>query len=220
MDILFSPIVITFVLPLLIIIFSAILHEIAHGYVADRLGDPTARLMGRLTLNPLPHIDLYMTIILPLILALSPSNFIIGGAKPVPVDTFNLRDGRKDMALVSLAGPLTNIIIAIFAAIMIKLFFHNSLIIRDTTSVDFIHLFLVLVLNININLAIFNLLPIPPLDGSKVFSLLLPEKQAHAYLSIGSMGVFLLFALLVLGGTIIFPFMYTLNDTVLRILGF
>ncbi|MBI2033277.1 MAG: site-2 protease family protein, partial [Candidatus Levybacteria bacterium] len=87
---------------LLILIYSAILHEIAHGYVADRLGDPTARLSGRLTLNPIPHIDPFMTILLPLLLIMSGSPIIFGGAKPVPVDPFNLKEGRKDIAIVAL----------------------------------------------------------------------------------------------------------------------
>lgn len=220
MDILFSDLIIKIILPITVIVFSAILHEIAHGYVADRLGDPTARLMGRLTLNPVPHIDLYMTIILPLLLAISNTGIIIGGAKPVPVDTFNLRDGRKDMALVSLAGPVTNILIAILAAIFIKIFFQNSLIVQEANLLGFIHLFLIIVLGININLAIFNLLPIPPLDGSKVFSLLLPEKQANIYLSIGNFGILLLFGVLLLGGSILFPFMDAVSDTFLRLLGF
>ena len=102
MDSLLNPV---FLIVLVVLVFSAILHEIAHGYVAERLGDPTARLLGRLTLNPLPHIDLFLTIILPLLLILSHTGIIFGGAKPVPVDPYNLKDGRKDMALVSLAGP-------------------------------------------------------------------------------------------------------------------
>src|SRR6266480_5265448 len=102
---------------LIILIFSAILHEIAHGYVADRLGDPTARLAGRLTLNPVKHIDLFWTILLPLFFFLSQSPILFGGAKPVPVDPFNLKEGRKDIALVSLAGPLTNILLALLASI-------------------------------------------------------------------------------------------------------
>src|SRR3989338_6250732 len=104
---------------IVILIFSAILHEIAHGFVAERLGDPTARLAGRLTLNPRKHIDPLMSIALPLILLLSGSPIIIGAAKPVPVDTFNLRDGRKDLALVSLAGPLTNVVLAILASLVL-----------------------------------------------------------------------------------------------------
>ncbi len=173
-----------------ILIFSAILHEIAHGFVAERLGDPTARLAGRLTLDPRKHIDPMMSIFLPLILLISGSPIIIGAAKPVPVDPFNLRDGRKDMALVSLAGPLTNILIAIAASFIIKLNILPST----------LYFLLSSIVQLNLLLAIFNLLPIPPLDGSKVFSLVLPEKLADAFLSLGSIGFLLVFFLL------LFPF--------------
>lgn len=176
-------------LSLLILIYSAILHEIAHGYVAERLGDPTARLMGRLTLNPIPHIDPVMSILLPLILLLSGSPVIFGAAKPVPVDPFNLRDGRKDMALVALAGPGTNLLIALVAALLIK--------ILGTVAIPFFVIYILgLVVHLNLLLAIFNLIPIPPLDGSKIFALILPEKEAAYYLSIGSIGMFILFFLL------------------------
>lgn len=191
------------ILGLVILIFSAILHEVAHGYVADRLGDPTARLMGRLTLNPIKHIDLYLSILLPLLLIISGSPIIFGGAKPVPVDPFNLKEGRKDVALVSLAGPLTNIVLAIAAAGILKLLsvfagMNGSLLFF--TGFSFLRLFLELVVNYNLLLAIFNLIPIPPLDGSKVFSLLLPDELARAYLSLSSIGMFILFFLL------LFPF--------------
>src|SRR5260221_2976047 len=175
-----------------ILVFSAILHEIAHGYVADRLGDPTARLSGRLTLNPLKHIDPFLSVPLPAILIISGSPIIFGGAKPVPVDPYNLRDGRKDMALVSLAGPATNVILAIVAAILI----HILRFIPLGTPGLFISLFLQLVATYNIILAIFNLIPIPPLDGSKVFSLLLPARAATMYLSIGTICISILFFLL------------------------
>lgn len=184
-------------LSLFILVYSAILHEIAHGYVAERLGDPTARLMGRLTLNPVPHIDPIMTLILPLMLLISGSPVIFGGAKPVPVDTFNLRDGRKDMALVSLAGPATNLLLAIIASIGIRILL---LLGGSSISSDFflglLFYFLTTMLQINLLLAIFNSLPIPPLDGSKIFALILPEKDAQAYLSLGQFGIIILLALL------------------------
>ncbi len=176
------------ILGLVVLVFSAILHEVAHGYVADRLGDPTARLMGRLTLNPLKHIDPYLSVILPALLILSGSPIIFGGAKPIPVDPFNLKDGRKDMALVSLAGPGTNIALAIIAAVILRAF--------PFLTAGFIGLLLVTVVNYNILLAIFNLIPIPPLDGSKIFSLVLPEKEARMYMSLESVGMFILFFLL------------------------
>lgn len=173
------------IITLVILIFSAIFHEVAHGFVAERFGDPTARLAGRLTLNPKKHIDPFMSIILPLLLILSGSPVIFGAAKPVPIDPFNLKEGRKDIALVALAGPLTNVLIAILASFLLKI-----------TNID---IFFIIV-RLNLLLAIFNLLPIPPLDGSKVFALVLPQKEANLYLSLGSIGMFIVFFLL------LFPF--------------
>ncbi len=183
------------IVPLAILIFSAILHEIAHGLVAERLGDPTARLAGRLTLNPKNHIDPLMSIALPLILMLSGSPVVIGAAKPVPVDPFNLRDGRKDLAIVSLSGPLTNILIAIAASLVLKIVLDSPYIILNT-----LYLILANIVRLNLLLAIFNLIPIPPLDGSKIFALLLPEKLANTFLSLGSIGIFIIFFLLLSGG--------------------
>lgn len=190
MDLILSIII---VLPILI--YSAILHEIAHGIVAEHLGDPTARLMGRITLDPRSHIDPVMSILLPLLLLLSPSHVIIGGAKPVPVDPFNLRDGRKDMAIVSLAGPATNLLIAISFGIACRVIF-PGLNLDMIISSGLLGSILGTVVYINILLGIFNLIPIPPLDGSKIFALLLPDKEAASYLSIGSIGIFIIFFLL------------------------
>ncbi len=185
------------ILALIILVYSAILHEIAHGFVAERLGDPTARLLGRLTLNPKNHIDPVMTILFPIITFFgSGGTLIFGGAKPVPVDPFNLRDGRKDMAIVSLAGPGTNVLIAVIGAVLIKLLIFTTPLWGVNPIVDFIGVFLALVVRINILLAIFNFLPIPPLDGSKIFALLLPEKEAAAYLSIGTFGILIILILL------------------------
>lgn len=193
MELIGNPIIAA-VIVIPILVYSAILHEIAHGYVADRLGDPTARLMGRLTLDPRPHLDPFLSILLPLLLYLT-SPIIFGGAKPVPVDPFNLKDGRKDIALVSLAGPLTNIILAIIATIIIKLFFPEmSLGLLSASS--FIGFVLSVVVQINVLLAIFNLLPIPPLDGSKIFALILPDNIADTYLSFSSFGTLILLFLL------------------------
>src|SRR5581483_11974322 len=112
------------IISILILVFSSILHEIMHGYIAYRLGDPTAKILGRLTLNPIKHIDPIMTILMPLLTYFgSGGTFIFGGAKPVPVDPFNLRDGLKDFALVSLAGPLTNVVLAILASLIAHPFF-------------------------------------------------------------------------------------------------
>lgn len=180
---------------LIILIFSAILHEIAHGFVAERFGDPTARLAGRLTLNPKNHIDPFMSILLPLALMLSSSPVIFGAAKPVPIDPFNLKEGRKDIALVALSGPLTNIIIAVLGSLLIKLLPIFSDLFSPFLSSIFYPLFSSVV-TLNLLLAIFNLLPIPPLDGSKVFALLLPKELANAYLSLSSIGFILILFLL------------------------
>lgn len=202
---------------LVILIFSAILHEVAHGYTADRLGDPTARLAGRLTLNPLPHIDPMMSVLLPLLLIFSGSPIIFGAAKPVPIDPFNLKEGKKDVALVALAGPLTNIAIAIAASLIIKLLTSNF-----SPLTSSIYLLLSTVIFYNLLLAVLNLLPIPPLDGSKVFSFILPEKQAAAYLSLGSVGMLILLFLLFfpIAGFSLGRFIFDFVQFVSSILGF
>lgn len=187
------------ILGIIVLVFSAILHEVAHGYVADRLGDPTARLMGRLTLNPIKHIDPFFSVILPLLLIVSGSPVIFGGAKPVPVDPFNLKEGRKDLALVSLAGPLTNVLLAVIAAILLRalpFLTGSNQAVLFSGGFAFLRLLLNTIVNYNLLLAIFNLLPIPPLDGSKVFSLVLPDREAAAYLSLGQFGVIILLLLL------------------------
>jgi Zn-dependent protease len=220
MDLLTNPLFLG-LLSIVILVFSAILHEVAHGYVADRFGDPTARLMGRLTLNPRVHIDPFMSVILPLMLIISGSPVIFGGAKPVPVDPFNLRDGRKDIALVSLAGPLTNIAIAILASVIAWIIFPNMplSLIMDSSLFGFI---VGTIIRLNVLLAIFNLIPIPPLDGSKVFALLLPEKTADTYLSFGSIGTFVILFLLIfpIGGFALGDIIFQLYSTVLSLLGF
>jgi Zn-dependent protease len=211
-----------FIISLVVLIYSAILHEIAHGYVADRLGDPTARLLGRLTLNPVPHIDPFLSLAVPLLLILTGSPIIFGGAKPVPVDMFNLRDGRKDMALVALAGPLTNVGLAVIAAVLLKVFYPGASLFTIASSGDFFAMILGTILRLNILLAIFNLLPIPPLDGSKVFSLILPEREANSYLALGSFGMIIIFFLLMvpIGPFSLQDFMATIYTTFLHFLGF
>ena len=201
---------------LVILIFSAILHEVAHGFVAEKLGDPTARLAGRLTLNPRKHIDPYMSIFLPLLLIISGSPVIFGAAKPVPVDPFNLKEGRKDIALVSLSGPLTNIFIAIVASLLIKtITFPSGGFLESGAIIPLIYWLLTKTVQLNLLLAIFNLIPIPPLDGSKVFALILPEKEASAYLSISGIGIFIIFFLLFfpIGG-------FSLGELIFNLLSF
>ena len=199
---------------LVILVFSAVFHEVAHGWVADRLGDPTARLLGRLTLNPIPHIDPMMSILLPLILIISNSPIIFGAAKPVPVDQFNLRNGRRDMALVSLAGPITNFLIAAIAALLLKF-------VAGSLGNILIFEILFRIVTLNLLLGIFNLIPVPPLDGSKVFSLFLPEDTARSYLSIGAYGMFIIFFLLLfpIGGFSLGTVISSILDFSLKLLG-
>jgi Zn-dependent protease len=205
---------------LVILVYSAILHEIAHGFVAEKLGDPTARLMGRLTLNPKSHIDPFMSILLPLLLIISGSPIVFGAAKPVPVDPFNFRDGRKDLAIVALAGPATNVLIAVIAAVFLKILMIFA---ASSTSALLIPVatFLALVVRMNLLLAIFNFIPIPPLDGSKVFALLLPEKEAAMYMSVGTFGILIIFFLLMfpIGGFSLQSVMFNLLTFSQHLLG-
>lgn len=217
MDILFEAFVAGVVL--VILIFSAILHEVAHGLVAERLGDPTARLAGRISLNPKSHIDPYMTIFLPLMTYFL-GGVILGGAKPVPVDPFNLRDGRKDLALVSLAGPGTNFMIVLFFALICHLFF-PGLSLSTITNSSLLGFFVGTVVYINLMLGLFNLLPIPPLDGSKIFALLLPEGTAQAFMSLQSIGFLILIFLLFfpIGGFSLMDFISNLLSFSTKLLG-
>lgn len=209
-------------LSIIILIYSSVLHEIAHGFVAYRLGDPTAKIQGRLTLNPIKHLDLYMSIILPLILYISTGGrFIFGGAKPVPVDPFNLRDGIKDLALVSLVGPLTNVSLAIISSVLIHIIY-PEMSFNAVMNDNLFGFILAKTVEWNLILAIFNLMPIPPLDGSKVFALLLPKQMAAAYLSLGNLGMIVLLVLLFfpIGGFSLMGLVYVLINAALSLLGF
>lgn len=196
-----------------VLIFSVILHEVAHGWVAERLGDPTARMLGRITLNPIPHIDPVGTILLPALFLLpallsgSSLGFFIAWAKPVPVNPMYLKDGKKDMALVALSGPLTNIVIAIIFAIAFHLILPSPII----KSVIFMNLYL----------AFLNLIPIPPLDGSKVISIFLSDEAALRFQSIGSIGILILVFLLFfpIGGFSIGRLLFSIVNYSMSVLG-
>ncbi|MCX6797201.1 MAG: site-2 protease family protein [Candidatus Doudnabacteria bacterium] len=173
----------------IILIFSAIVHEVSHGLMAEKLGDFTARDEGRITLNPIPHIDPFGSILLPLVLLMAGSPIIFGAAKPVPVNFSNLKNPKSGMALVSLAGPLSNFILAALCVIPIKLGLVNS--------VSAPILFQAVLLNIV--LGTFNLMPIPPLDGSKILASFAPDKWLHHILSWERWGFVLVIAFLYLG---------------------
>jgi Zn-dependent protease len=144
-----------------VVIFSAVIHEVMHGVAADRLGDPTARYAGRLTLNPIPHLDLWGSIIIPITLALAHSPIFFGWAKPVPYNPYNLRPGRFSEAIVAFAGPATNAVIALGVASILRL----GVVSQPAAELLFI------VVVVNVMLFFFNLIPVPPLDGSKGWNL-------------------------------------------------
>ena len=166
----YASMAVNFIFSIVILIFSVILHEVAHGFAAEMLGDPTARLQGRLTLNPLAHIDPFGSIILPAISYLF-GGFIIGWAKPVPYNPYNLRNQRWGEAIVAGAGPATNIGIALIFGLFLR--FSGI-----PVSVTILTIISTIVL-INLVLAIFNLVPIPPLDGSKILFSIAPNKLAN-----------------------------------------
>lgn len=185
---------ITLIIGIAVVIFSIILHEVAHGYMAELLGDHTAKYAGRLTLNPIPHIDPMGSVLLPGLMALT-GGPMIGWAKPVPFNPYNLTNQRWGEALVAFAGPATNILIAVGFGLAIR-FFGNSL---NPVLLNV----LVMATFSNLSLATLNLIPIPPLDGSKVLKSLLPaplamsyanlERMTYAFGSVGLIVVLLIF---------------------------
>lgn len=192
-----------FIFALVVLLFSAILHEISHGFSAKLQGDNTAEIAGRLTLNPLPHLDLFGSIILPLILALpalfGAPVFIIGWAKPVPFNPNNLRNKRWGTAWVALAGPLTNFFIAIFFGVALRASYLFS-----GLPLTF-NIFLMVIIWINLLLAVFNLIPIPPLDGSKLLFSLFPLSWAKTEIWFERYGFVLLLFFVFFGFNLILP---------------
>ena len=189
------------------LIFAVTVHEAAHGWVADRLGDPTARKLGRITLNPIPHIDLVGTILVP-VLMLTFTGFLIGWAKPVPVSVLQLHSPKRDMAIVAAAGPAVNLLMALIW-LVILLLAHAQIHAMPAVALP---LLLMAVAGVFINLVLMaiNLLPVPPLDGGRIVTGLLPMAAARLYARIEPFGMVILILLLISGvvGMILAPIVF------------
>lgn len=181
---------------IVVIIFSAIIHEYSHGWVADVLGDPTARYAGRLTLNPLSHIDPIGSVLLPLLLL--PTGLLFAYAKPVPYNPYNLKNQRLGPLWVALAGPGSNLLLAIVFGLIVQ-----------ATAFTAMTPFLSIIVYANVMLAVFNLVPIPPLDGSKLLYLFLPNNP-QLHMTLERYGILLLFAFIFFGSSVIFPIVIAL----------
>ena len=199
--------IILFVIKLVSLGFSIILHEVAHGYAAYRLGDPTAANSNRLTLNPIAHIDLFGSIILPVILIVTGSPVLLGWAKPVPINPYHFRNLKKGIMITGAAGPLVNFILALAAGLLFQLANPYS---------EVLGWFLAYFCATNVALGVFNLIPLPPLDGSRVLYGLLPRGLDDQYLSIERYGIFILFGLLWLG--VLDRIIYPISMFILRLL--
>jgi Zn-dependent protease len=185
------------------VLFAITLHEAAHGWVANKLGDPTARQLGRITMNPIKHIDPVGTIAIPLVLVML-SGFIIGWAKPVPVDPRHFKQPLLDMGLVALAGPVSNFLMACGWALMITL--STTVFAESSIAIHLTHMGQA-GLTINLILMVLNLLPIPPLDGGRVIAGVMPKQMAMSFMRIEPFGMWIILALLLSGvlGKILWP---------------
>jgi len=195
LDINFAQIFIGFV----VLLFSLTVHEMAHAWTADRLGDPTARLLGRVSLNPIVHADPLGTVIFPLVASVSGLP-LIGWAKPVPVNVARLGHPRRDHMMVAAAGPIGNLLLATAAALALALLPVSPVTIGEPNVSAPIATLLSLSLQINVLLAVFNMIPIPPLDGGNVLSGLLPYRLAAVFDRVRPYGFLLLYALMLTGG--------------------
>lgn len=192
------------VLSIIILIMSVVVHEVAHGWMANYLGDPTAKLQGRLTLNPIPHLDLFGSIILPGLLVITGSPVLFGWAKPVPYNPWNLQ-GKFAELKVALAGPLSNLILALIAGLIIRL---------GVVTGEGLTLLIYVVL-INCVLAVFNLIPIPPLDGSKILFELLPDKSVAIRENLERSGFILVILFILFAWPLVAPIAINLTEAII-----
>ncbi|WXU00684.1 MAG: hypothetical protein Ctma_1413 [Catillopecten margaritatus gill symbiont] len=195
------------------VIFAITVHEFAHGWVAHKCGDSTAKMLGRLTLNPIKHIDPIGTILVPAVLYMT-SGFLFGWAKPVPINYNALNSPKRDMSWVALAGPMSNFVMAglWLSAIFLAVEFQSQFLIK-MASVG---------ISINLILGVLNLLPLPPLDGSRIVASLLPDKLAYEYNKLEAYGLYILLGLLFLGifEKVILPIVKILQSFMLSAAGF
>jgi len=192
----------------IVLVFSVIIHEVSHGSMANHLGDPTAKMMGRLSLNPIKHIDFFGSILVPLLLVMTRAPFVFGWAKPVPINPYNLKDQKYGQAKVAAAGPGANIALALAAGLILRFL--------PTNNTQFLVLgtFLSIVVLINILLAIFNLIPIPPLDGSKILFAFLPKKTWKLQRDFERYGLLVLLGFIILFSNWLWPIILTIYKVI------
>lgn len=209
------------IISLFALMIAVVIHEYSHGLIADRLGDPTARINGRLTLNPIAHIDKVGSILVPLFLLISRAPFIIGWAKPVPIDVFNLRNPRRDAAIIALAGPVSNLILAVVCAVLLNILLQFRILFIENSFISIVQYLIIILLRYNVVLAVFNLIPIHPLDGFKIVEGLLPQEYARQWHELERYGImFLLFLMFPIFGGVapISQLISPIVSTILRIL--
>jgi Zn-dependent protease len=208
----------TIILSVIPLLLAISVHESAHGYVAYKKGDFTAKMLGRITMNPIKHVDPFGTVIFPLLLAFSGAGVVFGWAKPVPVNSFNFKNPRRDMMYVGLAGPLSNFALAAALALVFRilLIFPGQEFLFSSKIGQPLAIMFLLTIKISIYLGVFNLLPIHPLDGSHILEGLLPPEQAQAYSRLSQYGFIFLLILLVTG--VLTAITYPVYAFILRII--